>query len=222
MIKVKIGPQVKGELYIKVKNRTYKKGSFVSFTEDEFKDSFVQTMIQKGFLLIDASHLSSNYAKEDFVKIISCKKNPIVIPAINRAIGPNDEISVFKDILEDPSIQNAIENGYIKIVEDSKVEDSKVEVIKKDKKVKRIKDKTEQVDVEQKTNNNERTKAYIHKPEGARINNPPIEAKDDRLNDIFLDLDKNEDDILFVDIEQDKQRASELRRRIAKNNEEIQ
>jgi len=217
MIKVKIGPQVKGELYIKVKNRTYKKGSFVSFTEDEFKDSFVQTMIQKGFLLIDASHLSSNYAKEDFVKIISCKKNPIVIPAINRAIGPNDEISVFKDILEDPSIQNAIENGYIKIVEDSKVE-----VIKKDKKVKRIKDKTEQVDVEQKTNNNERTKAYIHKPEGARINNPPIEAKDDRLNDIFLDLDKNEDDILFVDIEQDKQRASELRRRIAKNNEEIQ
>lgn len=71
-------------------------------------------------------------------------------------------------------------------------------------------------------NNNERTKAYIHKPEGARINNPPIEAKDDRLNDIFLDLDKNEDDILFVDIEQDKQRASELRRRIAKNNEEIQ
>ena len=222
MIKAKIGPQVKGELYIKVKNRTYKKGSFVSFTEDEFKDSFVQTMIQKGFLLIDASHLSSNYAKEDFVKIISCKKNPIVIPAINRAIGPNDEISVFKDILEDPSIQNAIENGYIKIVEDSKVEDSKVEVIKKDKKVKRIKDKTEQVDVEQKTNNNERTKAYIHKPEGARINNPPIEAKDDRLNDIFLDLDKNEDDILFVDIEQDKQRASELRRRIAKNNEEIQ
>jgi hypothetical protein len=87
MIKAKIGPQVKGELYIKVKNRTYKKGSFVSFTEDEFRDSFVQTMIQKGFLLIDESNLNNNYVKEDFVKTDISSFGPIALFIAGITIG---------------------------------------------------------------------------------------------------------------------------------------
>lgn len=243
MIKAQV--KVKGEIFISIKNRTFKNGSTISLSTEELKDSYVQTMIKKGFLIFEEGDENLIRNKEEVIKIRSLKNNTIVIPSINRSIGPKEEIYIAQELIYDNYIQQAISSNFIEIVEENiedkkkvieeaseqvtegKKEDKKeiVEEKSEDKKeksnrskIKRIKSSKEEKDSSNKAEKND--KPYVHRPEGARINEPPTVLENGLDEDIFIDLGKEEKEISFVDEEQKAEKVKN-RRRIAENNEEI-
>lgn len=237
-MKVQISTQLKGELFVRAKNKTFKSGTKINLTNEEFFDSFTQSLVSKGWLVPLES-----YEKEAIKirKLRSKKKNPMVFQIIKRAINPNEVFSVTEEQFANSQIQQAIEMGHIveeieKNDNESKKDSANNEVKEKNKSksIKRLAgdSKTDKKLDSKKSKNMENS--HVYRPDNIEINEPPTMVVDNKNdddifvnlpgktenNEAFIDQSKSEE-LSFVDEEQKMDRASKKRNSRKNNNEDV-
>lgn len=243
-MKVKVSPNLKGsELYVRVKNQTFKRGRDIIMNDAEFCDSFTQSLVSKGWLIPLEKFDDS---KIKLVALRSKKKNPMVFRIINRAVTPNELFYVTSEQFVDSQIQEALENGFIiqedvKFNEDRELSTESVSGSVSNKSIPSV-DSTSD-DAKEKTEKHKITKKHIDKsnkmqayrPKGKDINEPPVFKKAEKDlsfidlgnedNDIdFVDKDIfSKEDLGFVDEEQRmEKKAVSQKRKLIENNEEVE
>ena len=109
-MKVQISKAFKGELFIRAKNKTFKQGTKIHLSDEEFYDSFTQSLISKGWLVPLEEY---ERGQQKLIRLRSRKNNPMVFQVIKRAVNPNEIFYLPADQFGNGQIQQALEAGFI-------------------------------------------------------------------------------------------------------------
>jgi hypothetical protein len=230
-MKVQISKSFKGELYIKSKNKTFKTGTKIYLSDEEFYDSFTQSLISKGWLVALEEY---EKGESKLIRLRSKKKNPMIFQVIKRAVNPNEIFYIPTDQFSNGQIQQALELGHIveePVPSDNKGDDDESSssvssrpnkpspspasikqepaTKKKSRSIKRVASeddapvKSASLQRKARVGGNKPEDSFVYRPDNVEINEPPHAIDlDGDMDDIFVDSDQQSEDVAFIDEKQ--------------------
>lgn len=111
-MKVQISNQVKGEFRIPVMNKTFRRGTVVTMSEDEFFDSLTQWAIRNGYLtVVEGSESGPSKPQGAEYRLLS--RNPLSLRCVGRTINPGEVFYVPHDKLDDGELAVVLNRGMV-------------------------------------------------------------------------------------------------------------
>ena len=108
-MKIKVSDSVKGEVIVKALGKTYKAGSVLEMTNEQFSEESTQWSIKKGILIpVGEFEKKENGGK----KIKNVHKNAVSLSSLRKTVNPNESIFVSAEDLENNQIQQVLAAGW--------------------------------------------------------------------------------------------------------------
>lgn len=230
-VEVRVPKNAKSDVTLPIKKRSYGPNSVITLTMDEFLDPSTQDAI-RGKYLIAPEGLDTKAKGKDFRFLY---RNPTNIPVAGRVVNPNEVFFVPEEKLTDPGLVSLLSMKWA--VDDVDYQKSKAikpmtatpvtkatkeGIAKTTKPVKSVKivKEPENTDAQVKGIENVPKNMHVHVPNA--VKSETVIKKIPKSDSIVVDFDaedKEAGELSFVDAEQSKKKAAEMK---AKNNTEVE